>query len=820
MGKHVRRTPLAAPQVKNTGAPSDLSARRRRFNVRTFIPLFLIGAGLYAYHNSFDGAFVFDDFSNIVDNPWIRRLWPPWDIIVHAQVRPLWQLSLAANYAIGGLNVRGYHAFNLAVHILAGLVLFGIVRRTLESEQLRARYGRPAYWLATAVAAIWMVHPLQTGSVTYVCQRAESLMGLLFLLTLYCGIRSYQSPHRQKWSVAAITASALGMATKEVMVVAPIVVLLYDRVFLAKSFKEAVRQRWMLYVGLAVTWAVLGVELARLSLGPSADIGGDIERVTAWEYLRTQPGVIVHYLRLSLWPHPLILDYKWQVASTTISVAPWAAVVLVLLAGTVLAFRRRPWLGFLGAWFFLILSPTSSILPIADLAFEHRMYLPLAAVVMLAVIAGHEVLGAFLSRLAAPDHLRRWLGGGLVVTAVVLLGFATVRRNDDYRSGFLIWSDTVAKRPNNPRAHNNLGQQLAGQGKVEDAVAHYSEALRLNPHFLEAYSSLGSLYMEQGRYREAAPFYQRELAIVEGALGPDHIRMALPLGGLAALYNAQERYREAEPLYRRALAIQERALGPDHPTLALAGTLNDLGDLYRVQGRYVDAEPLLLRSIAIREALMGPRHPDVGITLGNLGLVYFEQGRYPLAEDAYKRSLAILDSDPGKETPGVTESLNNLAELYRVQGRYAEAEPLYRRSLSIRERTLGPEHPSVAASLNNLAALYHLQGRYVEAEPLYRRTLVILEKSVGPEHQRVGITLNNLAEVYRAEGRWGEAAAIYPRAIVIVEKSLGPDHPTLARLLENYAGVLRRARRDAEALQADARARDIRARHAQQNQRR
>jgi tetratricopeptide (TPR) repeat protein len=119
-----------------------------------------------------------------------------------------------------------------------------------------------------------------------------------------------------------------------------------------------------------------------------------------------------------------------------------------------------------------------------------------------------------------------------------------------------------------------------------------------------------------------------------------------------------------------------------------------------------------------------------------------------------------------------------------------------------------------------MAALYHLQGRYAEAEPLYRRTLVILEKSVGPQHQRVGITLNNLAEVYRAEGRWSEAAALYPRAIAIVEQGLGPDHPAVASLLENYAAVLRRTQQDAEALEADERARDIRARHSQQNQRR
>jgi hypothetical protein len=149
----------------------------------------LIGIGLAAYFNSFAGSFLLDDKLRIIDNPQIRRLWPLWAVMAHS-TRPILELSLALNYAVGGLNPWTYHAFNLAVHLSAGLLLFGIVRRMLESDRLRARYGDLSRWLAIAVAAIWLVHPLQTESVTYIIQRAESLMGVLFLMTMYCGIRA------------------------------------------------------------------------------------------------------------------------------------------------------------------------------------------------------------------------------------------------------------------------------------------------------------------------------------------------------------------------------------------------------------------------------------------------------------------------------------------------------------------------------------------------------------------------------------------------------------------------------------------------------
>src|SRR6266446_5388120 len=294
------------------------------------------------------------------------------------------------------------------------------------------------------------------------------------------------------------------------MVSAPIMMLVYDRVYLSDSFAELFRRRWGLYLGLVGTWLLLGVLFASSRAEDSAGLTGSL---TPWRYATAQFGVIVHYLRLSVWPHPLVFDYAWRLPDSVDSVVPWAAAVGALVGGTVLAFRRLPWVGFWGAWFFLILAPTSSILPIADLAFEHRMYLPLAAVALLAVIGGHEVLGLVLHRLAAPRDLRRWLEVGLVVVGVVMLGSATVRRNEDYRSDLAMWSDTVAKRPDNPRAHNNLAIALDKRGKIDEAIGHFAEAVRLKGNYADAHINLGFALVRQGRNKEAIPYYTQAVRL-------------------------------------------------------------------------------------------------------------------------------------------------------------------------------------------------------------------------------------------------------------------------------------------------------------------
>ena len=223
----------------------------------------LTAAALVAWANSFRGPFIFDDLPAIVENATIRTLALPIALAPPhsgqpAGGRPLVNFSFALNWALGGTDVRGYHALNLAIHVLAALTLFGVVRRTLRSRPLAAKFAADATPLAFAVAALWTLHPLQTESVTYISQRAESLAGLFLLLTLYASIRGVDSRTPARWHALAVITCLLGMATKEVMYAAPLLVLLYDRIFFARTFREALRRRPWFYSGLAATWLLLG----------------------------------------------------------------------------------------------------------------------------------------------------------------------------------------------------------------------------------------------------------------------------------------------------------------------------------------------------------------------------------------------------------------------------------------------------------------------------------------------------------------------------------------------------------------------------------
>jgi Flp pilus assembly protein TadD len=573
--------------------------------------LIIIGAGLYAYHNSLRGPFVFDDLGGILNNPTIRQLWPPWRALSPPQAnnpvsgRSVANFSLALNYALGGLNVWGYHVVNLAIHILAALVLYGVVRRTLLCPSLRNRYGNEAGWLALAVALIWVVHPLQTESVTYLIQRTESLMGFFFLLTLYCVIRGAASSDQRAWYAAAIVSCALGMGSKEVMVVAPLTVLLYDRAFLSRSFREALRARAALYAGLSACWLVVVGLVASSSQARSAGFGLS---VTPWEYARTQPGVILHYLRLSFWPSPLVVDYyDWPVARTVATVVPPGALVLALLAATLWAARRRPYLGFLGGWFFLTLAPTSSVLPlIGEFVAERRMYLPLAAVIALVVIGWHVVFRGICRRLGWETGRRRIVEVVVLAAMVATLAQLTVRRNDDYRSEVSLWTDVVAKRPGNARGHHNLGSTLATQGKLDEAIAHYREAIRIRPDFRpdfpEAHNYLGIALARQGKLDEAIAHYSEALRI-NPAYAQAHNNLGAALATQGKLDEAIAHYSEAlriNPAYAEA----HNNLGV---ALATQGKLDEAiahySEALRINPAYAEAHNNLVSALATQGKL-------------------------------------------------------------------------------------------------------------------------------------------------------------------------------------------------------------------------
>ena len=477
----------------------------------------LAAAAVIAYAGTFSVPLLFDDESSIAGNPTLRHMasafWPPADRTVTG--RPVLNLSFAANYAISGPAVWSYHALNLAIHILAALTLFGIVRRTLSMRE-----GRPGTAIAFSVALLWTLHPLQTGAVTYIVQRAESLMGLFYLLTLYCFMRGARAGSRSQslWHAASFGSCLLGMATKEVMASAPLVVLLYDRAFLAGGFGEAIRRRWKFYAALSATWLLLAwLIFSSHPPGASADAGTGL---TWWRYALTQFPAIAHYLRLCFLPYPLVFDYGTVLAPPSLQIIPYALGVIGLAAATVWALFRHPAIGLLGASFFAILAPSSSVVPVVgETMADYRMYLPLIPVLVLALLG-----------------IYRWLGRPALPVCMVLaagLGLATVERNRDYSSAQSIWSDTVAKRPGNYRAHDNLAGVLIGvPGRLDDAIAHFEEAVRLRPDLAQSHNNLGNVLSNApGRVEDAIAQYKEALRL-EPSLYSAYIGLGNVLSGV------------------------------------------------------------------------------------------------------------------------------------------------------------------------------------------------------------------------------------------------------------------------------------------------
>ncbi|HVP10303.1 MAG TPA: tetratricopeptide repeat protein, partial [Phycisphaerae bacterium] len=612
----------------------------------------IILAGFVVYWSSLGHPFLFDDEEVITENAHVRRLWPlsfamgaPEQSAVSG--RPLVSLSLAINYYCNGLRPAGYRAFNVGMHVLAALALLGIVRRTLISPRLAARFGADATWLASIVALIWLLHPLQTESVTYITQRSELMAGMFCLLTLYCSIRGFSSRHAAFWFAGTVLACGLGMLVKEVMVTAPLLVLLYDRTFDSGSFRQSLRRRPIFYAVMACTWIILGMLIAS---GPrSGSAGFGLEHLGPLDYAKSQPGVILHYLRLAFWPDSLCLDYHWPVAEGITGVWMPTVAILAMVAVTIGLMVWRPPIGLLAAWFFITLAPTSSIVPILDLAFEHRMYLPLAALGTMLVVAVYLLAQWIGQQRVSARRLVRALAALLGAATIAALGARTVQRNGDYRSPLTMWGDVLSKRPDNPRAHNNLASYLYGHGQLDQAIEHLREALRLKPDYDMAHTNLAVVLADHGDLEAALEHGDKAVALRPNwaEVHKNRAYVLFARGDFEGAATAYRRALELEPSYAAAhhglasalLKLGRPEAAMDQYRLAIefqpdnAEAHNDLGALLAKRGDNA-------RAIRHYEMALELR-PDWAEAHYNLGLAMASSGKFNEAAASYRRALRI-----------------------------------------------------------------------------------------------------------------------------------------------------------------------------------
>jgi protein O-mannosyl-transferase len=622
----------------------------------------IVGAVLAAYARGLGGLFLYDDVDSILGNPSIRHfagaLRPPGGMTVTG--RPVLNLSFALNYAVSGTRPWSYHALNVAIHAAAALALFGIVRRTLATGPAGSRPFRQCAGISFAAALLWGLHPLQTESVAYVVQRAESLMGLFYLLTLYAFARSAAAagPRAAAWAVASVAACLLGMGTKEVMATAPLVVLLYDRTFLGGSFREAWRRRKALHLALAACWVPLALLVA--GSGGRGGTAGFASGLPWWSYLMAQPRAVALYLRLALWPHPLVGDYGRVLGRDPAGTAAGAAVVLCLAAATWVLLRRRPAAGFLGAWFFLTLAPSSSVIPVStEIIAEHRAYLALAAVVTTAVVALHGALAR--PRLFAASVGVLALAGGAL----------TFRRVGVYEGPLAFWTDVVLKNPANAGAWNNLGNILEAGGDRAGAIERYRRALALVPAYADAHYNLGRAEAASGRLEEAARDY--EDALRYRPLDPSiHFSLGNALAG-------EGKAAAAAAEFRAVLRLDP----------ARADAWYNLGAAMAETGDLAEASDAYAHAVRLR--------PDFADARINYGGVLAQMGRVAEAVRELDEALRL--------EPAAADVHNNLGSLLAGSGRLAEARAQFEEALRLR-----PDYVDARENLERLRALEQPEG--------------------------------------------------------------------------------------------------------------
>jgi hypothetical protein len=387
----------------------------RRFNLVAFGVIAAIT--VIAYSNTFTAVFHFDDMPSIVDNYLIKRVTAENISAILQGVRPVVYLSLMLNYALGGLNVVGYHVFNIAVHIANSFFVYLLISRTLGLPALRDKYDTgQSRRMALFAALLFSIHPVQTEAVTYIISRTELLATFFYLASLLFFIKAVRD-RKPAYYTGVFVSAALSMASKEWAVTLPAILMLYDYLFLSDRSVKRVFSHWSAFLLAAVPWMIVASNLnlmTNTSVGFHMAAKPDGVRITPLAYLFTSFNVLWTYIRVLVLPIHQNLDYTYPV-SQTLFVFPtlFSFIGHLAVVGTAFwLFKKKGWtlVPFGVAWFYITISPTQSFVPVADLIFEHRLYLPSIGFFLMFVTAV-EMLARQLQKGSSPAALAVGVNG-------------------------------------------------------------------------------------------------------------------------------------------------------------------------------------------------------------------------------------------------------------------------------------------------------------------------------------------------------------------------------------------------------------------------
>ena len=548
---------------------------------RTLLVTLLLGAIDLGYARSLDGEMQFDDFRLVTLDPRIKDLSHSGAYFLSAlgiAGRAFTDLTFAINYRLNGVEVRGYHLVNLAAHLLAVLAILALTTRILE----RVRWPVP-FATALVVSALFGLHPIQSEAVSYIFQRAEVLGSLFYALSLLLALRALERGLTSRGGAAfagALACGFLGWCSKPMVATLPAALLLVTALLPAPAEGATpLRQRaGRLLLFSLPFWALTALFSSFLFAGlrGSTEAGFSVPTSGGHSYLLTQPRVILTYLRLLAWPSGQNLD--WDVPPSASLLEPktalaFAAVLLLLgAAAWLLRWSSRPardgeaatvarLAGFGILWFFLLLLPTSSVVPLLDVMAEHRVYLACWGLFLPAAAGGTLVV-----RRLAPEGRGAIAGGAVALAVSLALLVALYRRNAVWETELSLWTDVVAKSPGKPRGHLNLAHALIPIDP-ERAVAETAivERLATDPgtraaaarEGAEILNNLAADSLQAGQLEQARTLASRAIA-----RWPDYASGWLTLGQLDAIAGD---YRGAAARLQRAAALE-----PDSPAIAAA----------------------------------------------------------------------------------------------------------------------------------------------------------------------------------------------------------------------------------------------------------
>lgn len=611
------------------------------------------------YSGSMHAPFVLDDEFIIVKNPLahsVSSLWPPVD------PRYIGYVTFALNYSLGGLDTFGYHAVNLAIHIINGLLVYALVVSLFTAARASGYSTRseadPMFLSAIAAALLFTVHPVNTQAVTYIVQRFASLSALFYLLSvvLYLEWRRSSAAGGSKGRGAALYILSLlstvaAQKTKEVAFTLPFVLVLLELAVVPVKEGEGLIKRLALLVPFLLTLFIIPVSMfAAVIIHPPAPaaavsgaaasapaqgglsrfVPGDLKLIAPYDYLLTQFRVIITYLRLMVLPVSQTLEYDYPVYHSLFSPAPLLGLLfhICALAGAAYIYARARagrdllllLISFGIFWFYITLSIESSIIPLRDVIFEHRVYLPGVGLFISFSAAFLYALGRAGEKHSSEGFMRTAVVVLLCLTALPLAA-ASYKRNLLWSDKVALYEDTARKSPGNPRVRNNLGVEYGKLGRYEDAIVEFKTTLRLKPDFIETYKNLANAYYQSGRPGEAIAVYLAALKLVPTE--------KTARKNLADIYYEKGLVEDAVREYETLLRYY-----PDYVDIR-----NNLASIFLSEGRLDDAVREYEKVLAVK-----PRHVE---SIYNIAIALEKKGDMDRAAYYYKRFLQYAPPEYG-----------------------------------------------------------------------------------------------------------------------------------------------------------------------------